>query len=81
MKSQLPYEYEDAFKRILRKNDAPLTGALIDNLGQFINWVIEVEEAKGSLNRNQETPIPLISLLGNMGIYGKNYVDKVPVEG
>lgn len=81
MKSQLPYEYEDALKRILRHNNAPLTGAVIDNLGQFVNWVIENEEAKAKFPGYNSKPIPLISLLGNMGIYGSSYVDKVPVDG
>ena len=80
MKSQLPYELDDAVKRILRKNGVTyMTRPLIDNLGQLINWVIETEQAKASFQRGQE-PLPLISLLGNMGIHGKSYVDKVDVQ-
>lgn len=80
MKSHLDYPEGDALKRILRHHDIPLTGALMDNLGQFINWIHRMDAAKASFRSDAE-PIPLISLLGGMGIYGKEYIDKVPVDG
>jgi hypothetical protein len=79
MKSHLPTDEADALKRILRHHHVPLTGALIDNLGQFINWIHEMERANVSFLHDQK-PIPMISLLGNMGIYGAEYVDKVSVD-
>lgn len=80
MKSHLDYVEDDALKRILRHHGIAVgTPGLLDNLSQLINWVHESEQAKAQFH--PESPIPMISLLGAMGIHGKEYIDKVPVDG
>jgi hypothetical protein len=79
MKSHLDYTEDDALKRILRENDVPVTRKLVDNLSQLINWVHESEQAKAQFHKID--PIPMISLLGAMGIHGKSYIDRVEVDG
>lgn len=79
IKSSLPFEEDDALKRILRHHNVPVTSALLNNLSQLINWVHEFEQSKAQFH--PQDPIPMISLLGAMGIYGKSYIDKVTVEG
>lgn len=77
MNPYLPSEEDDALKRILRHHDA-LTSELLDHLGQFINWVHECDKLKSQFQR--QDPKPLISLLGGMGIYGADYIDKVIID-
>lgn len=72
----LPADEEDALRRILRHHRIPVTRELVDHLGQLITWVRQGEKAKGSFVRGKE-PMPLLSLLGGLGIYGKEAIDKV----
>lgn len=78
MRSQLPSTEQDALKRILRHNGVINSQhpQLLDQLCALIEWVHACEKARASFTSGKE-PMPLISLLGNMGIYGKDYIDKV----
>jgi hypothetical protein len=81
MNAHLDYTEDDALKRILRHHDVPVTSALLNSISQLINWVRETERVKASFTPHDHGPTPMISLLGAMGIYGKEYIDKVPVDG
>lgn len=73
------YEEADAIKRILRHHghlDSPLAG----DLETFIDWIIAGERAKTSLVRGTK-PMPLLSLLGSMGIYGAEVLNTVRAGG
>lgn len=78
MRDLLPYHEEDALKRILRHHGVTVTREAINSLSQFINWIRETEAAKGSLTTYP--PMPLLSFLGQLGIYGKEVVDKVKMD-
>jgi hypothetical protein len=75
----LPYDEEDALRRILRHHHAPVDRKLVDDLSTFVDWIKECEQAKiHHLARNHPQPRILGTVLSTMGIYGKEYVDKVP---
>jgi hypothetical protein len=78
MRDLLPYQEEDALKRILRHHGVTVTREAIVSLSQFINWIRECEAAKGSFKAMP--PMPLLSFLGQLGIYGKEMVDKVKMD-
>lgn len=69
------YDEADAIKRILRHHGA-LSSPLAGDLETFLDWVIAKERAKGSLVRGT-APMPLLSLLGSLGIYGAEVLNKV----
>jgi hypothetical protein len=71
----LPYNEEDALRRILRHHGIDKPAAVTD-LSALLDWVHQSEQAKVALRRGTE-PMPLLSLLGTLGIYGKEAIDKV----
>jgi hypothetical protein len=79
IQSHLEFTEDDALKRILRHHNVPVTSKLMADLSQLINWVRETEQAKAMFHKTD--PIPMISLLGAMGIHGKSYIDTVTVDG
>lgn len=71
----LAYSEADAIKRILRHHHAhssPLAG----DLETLLEWVHKSEQARTALIRGT-SPMPLISVLGNMGIYGAEVLSTV----
>lgn len=71
---RLPYDEQDALETILRFHGAD-DPALVNRLATLINWVHEFERAK--LDRSRRPPF-LISLLGMMGIWGKDALKPNP---
>ena len=68
----LPYDEEDAVKRILRHHSVTITPKLVSDLSTLINWVREKERQFD----HQQPPL-LITVLSQMGIYGGEVLDKV----
>ena len=73
----LPWDEEDALRRILRHHNVAVSREIVRDLSTLINWMLECERAKSHLT---ETPPPfLLTVLGGMGIYGAEVVGTVPV--
>ena len=68
----IPYEEEDAVKRILRHHNVNITPKLVSDLSALISWVREKERRAP----HQHPPL-LITVLSQMGIYGGELLDKV----
>jgi hypothetical protein len=76
--NSLSYGERDALQRILRKHGITTREALED-LSTLLQWVHDSERSRSRFVRDRE-PMPLISLLGNMGIYGKDFIDTVVTD-
>jgi hypothetical protein len=74
----LPWDEDDALKRILRHHHVEVTRPMVEDLSRLINWVRDTESTKAQFKPRQEVP-PLMTILSRCGIYGREYIDKVPV--
>ena len=74
----LPIDEDDALKRILRHHGVAVTRPMMEDLARLINWVRDSESTKAKFKPRTEVPF-LTTVLQRCGIYGKEYIDKVPV--
>ena len=75
----IPYDEEDAIKRVLRHHHVPVSRKLVDDLADLLSWVHESEQA--SVHFGHPKPPFLLVLLSKLGIYGKEISDTVGVDG
>lgn len=68
--NQLPYDEDDALKRILRHHGVALSRPLLRDLSALINWVRKLERSKVALGSFKDRPPYMLSFLGSLGIYG-----------
>lgn len=76
---RIPYDEEEALKRILRHHGVSLTRKMVADLSELMGWVHETERAKFKLT-NADPPPYLLVLLSSMGIFGGEVSDRVTVE-
>jgi hypothetical protein len=68
---------EDALRRILAHHDALTSRRLVQDLSALVGWVRETEAAKGRFERGTG-PMPMLSLLSTLGIYGGEAICPTP---
>jgi hypothetical protein len=69
---------EDALRRILAHHGALTSRKLVQDLSALVGWVRETEAAKGRFERGTG-PMPMLSLLSTLGIYGGEAIGPTPV--
>jgi hypothetical protein len=75
----IPYEEEDALRRILAHHGITPNRKLVEDIAALIKWVHESERAKGSFAKTR--PPILMALLGQLGIYGAEAIGPAPSGG
>jgi hypothetical protein len=76
MPPMISIEEEDALKRILAHHSA-LDPQLLKDLSTLLQWVHQLEQAKSSFGERSR-PMPMLSLLGSIGIFGGEAIGPSP---
>lgn len=75
----LSYQEEDALRRILAHHHVSPDRPLVNALAALIQWVRQSEQAKARFATSSPgTPPDLLSLLGQLGIYGGEAIGPSP---
>jgi hypothetical protein len=75
----IPYEEEDALRRILAHHGIDPNRKLVSDLSELIKWVHEAEQAKSAFD-GKRPPI-LMAKLSTMGIFGSEAIGPSPTGG
>lgn len=74
----IPTEEEDALRRILAHHEVPVSSEIVKDLCALLKWVHETEQAKQSFSQRGAHPMPILSLLSTLGIYGGEAIGPSP---